>query len=519
MLTARARPTAAAIGDSYRRRYLSAAGTSLLLALAALFAAPTLLQGHRAHVGRDITFCVVSMVLVGTACIATLRSLVDRRGTVSPFHVGETWVVYFTITFGVTALGWLNLSKAVVPGDESLAFRAGLLERLIDRANIPAAILLSSLALLCWTIGFALRPFGPMIPFLRRMSRWSAPPGRWTIRFRSMPIVLYVIGIGARVLLLLADRYAYLGSASLALTSPSPTTQVLGLLGNFALYGLILAMIDHIFISRSLRSRLVFVALLAVELGFGLFGGNKGEFLLTAAAAAIVYSVRGGRITTKAVVGILLAVLVVFPFVASYRNFVRPSPTERRSPAEAFSSLPTILHNTLDEVASGKALGSTPKTVAWRLREIDNVAIVTQKTPAAIPYRPWEDLVVGPVTGMIPRAVWPSKPVLSTANDFEHQYYETPSVVISASAITWPGDLYRHGGIAPVVIGMLVLGAIARLVQTAFHPAGEPRKIIVFVALLFVILQPESDVTSSLLILVQTGIAALLVTRVAFRHG
>ena len=64
---------------------------------------------------------------------------------------------------------------------------------------------------------------------------------------------------------------------------------------------------------------------------------------------------------------------------------------------------------------------------------------------------------MGPVLGFIPRSVWPTKPVLAAGYEVLQEYYGMPASVHSSVAVTPYGDLYRRGGVAVVIAGMLVL--------------------------------------------------------------
>jgi hypothetical protein len=140
-----------------------------------------------------------------------------------------------------------------------------------------------------------------------------------------------------------------------------------------------------------------------------------------------------------------------------------------------------------------------------RIREIDSIAIITQLTPETIAYRsPWEFAVV-PALGLIPRAIWPEKPIFANGYEFSQEYYGTPRTTYTSTAITGLGDLYRHGGLWTVAVGMLLLGAGCRLFDLLIRPETDPRALCFSVCFLPVVVKSEIDI-SLLLIGIPGGI-------------
>ena len=97
-----------------------------------------------------------------------------------------------------------------------------------------------------------------------------------------------------------------------------------------------------------------------------------------------------------------------------------------------------------------------------------------QRTPGQIPYTDPVQLVTGPLSALIPRAVWPGKPILDTGYQFGQEYYLFPASVYNSSTITPIGDLYRHGGWIPVIIGMFLFGCGVRLLDDALDVRANP---------------------------------------------
>ena len=497
---------------------ISALASAWLLFLAFLLAVPVLSGIVGAASTTALLLSVASIVAAGVACtLATLSCHRDDTAS-APFRLGPIWVTYYVLTFGLLTLAWINLATLDrLRGPLTVnTFGAAALTQLISASSIPKATIFASLALVAWTGGYIVRPLGLSVRFARRITPKLTKEGVWRLRTQSFPIVVFCVGLAARALLFRADRYAYLGSASLALNAPSALTQPLTALSECAQFGLVLAILDHTLISHSIRSRITLILIFIVELAFGLLSGDKTNFLFTIVSVAIVYRLCVRRLPRRLVVAMVAGALFVIPFASAYRAYVRPSNGPRVTGLSAFKGAPRIIQATLSNFGSGSAFVNSGAELAARLREIDNVALILQKTPSTIPYRPWSELLYGPATGLIPRAAWPSKPVLSTGIEFSHDYYNVPTGTYTANAVTLPGDLLRHGGILPLVAGMFIIGGASRLVDSEFYPGRDPRRVLIYIALFGILLQPEADFISMTLTLVEAFVISVVLTRIAF---
>ncbi len=118
---------------------------------------------------------------------------------------------------------------------------------------------------------------------------------------------------------------------------------------------------------------------------------------------------------------------------------------------------------------------------------------------------------------MIPRLVWHNKPILASGYEFNQKYYGVPSTAYTSTAVTPLGDLYRHGGILIVVVGMVLLGAGCRLFDSLLRADVDPRALCFVVVFLPLIVKSEIDF-QSLLISIPSGIvAAAIAVRLIFR--
>jgi hypothetical protein len=163
---------------------------------------------------------------------------------------------------------------------------------------------------------------------------------------------------------------------------------------------------------------------------------------------------------------------------------------------------------------SGSLVASTDR---WS--RIGDVAIIVEKTPSTIAYISGSELISGPVLGFVPRSVWPGKPVLDAGYEVNKEYYEVPGSVHSSAAVTSYGDLYRHGGVWVVIVGMAILGMFVRTVDDREGAAiqADPRLMFLPMVLFTTLVKQEMDylgLTASLVSVISAAaLAARLVSR------
>jgi hypothetical protein len=217
-----------------------------------------------------------------------------------------------------------------------------------------------------------------------------------------------------------------------------------------------------------------------------------------------------GRLSLRVLlIGGLLFLWVVVPFNTAYRAAVRGQHSTL-SPAAAVAAAPAIASNTLRSGSPIAGLADSATMMLYRVREIDNTAIILQRTPMTIDYHSPLEFVTVPLIGLVPRAVWPGKPVLAGGYQFSQEYYGMPSTAYTSTAISTVGDLYRHGGWPVVGVGMLVLGMCCRLFDRLCRPETDVRAVCFLLAFLPMVVKSELDVASMLASVPAAGLAAVL---------
>lgn len=256
---------------------------------------------------------------------------------------------------------------------------------------------------------------------------------------------------------------------------------------------------------RTDGARFLALTVLVSQVGLSLFAGLKEPALTQVVALFAGYAViRPVRV--RWVVGVLAGfVLIVVPFVTIYRQEVTVG-AGRLTPTQAIA-----------QISFGSLAGDTVSTsdaaswdqLAVRLSRIGDVAIIVQKTPSMIPEGSPRELAEAPLLGVIPRTLWPGKPALVAGQVMAQQYYN--STKTTSAAVTPEGDLWRHGGGIPLVIGMGLFGFLVALVDNRRGNASRDPRLLFLPMLLFSsIVKEESDYVGLLAGLATTAIVSAL---------
>jgi threonine/homoserine/homoserine lactone efflux protein len=240
-------------------------------------------------------------------------------------------------------------------------------------------------------------------------------------------------------------------------------------------------------------ARVTLAVLFLAEIAFGAAAGGKQSFIITILAVAIPFSAARRRVHKGLLAfTVLTFLLIIIPFNQAYRSAARGA-SGTLSASQALDTAPGILGQTIRTGNVTGVFSSSAGFLLTRIREIDSPAIIMQRTPGEIGFLSPAQLVEAPVVTLVPRAVWPGKPILDTGYEFSQTYYELPATIYSSSAVTPVGDLYRHGGWIPVIVGMFLLGCGIRLLDDVLDVSGNPHSMFLFLLLFPSLVKQEDD--------------------------
>jgi hypothetical protein len=449
-----------------------------VIAAAILLSAAIGLSGQALAAAGQPTHAVVWGSLGFTAYAASLLCLVGGgQGKflgVSRWRFGPWTLLWYGTAFGLATLTWVQPQTGA------------LME--ISVSSVIRALWLVAVGMTLWVFGYLVGPgrlaqrFGNKVT--ARLSLRFAPE----VRSPLAPWILYAIGTAARITTVTTTGlFGYVGNVQSAVTTASSYHQLLGDLGLCAPLAVAAAALQ-VYRERVPGARVTLTVLVLAEIAFGAAAGGKQSFLITILAVAIPFTAARHRIhrgllafTALAFAG-LVFLLIVVPFNHSYRSNDR-SASGTLSVSQALGAAPGILRQTIGTGNAGGVLSSSATFLLARIGEIDSPAIIMQRTPAEIGFVSPIQLVTAPITTLVPRAVWPGKPILDSGYEFSQTYYEVPATTFTSSAITPVGDLYLHGGWIPVIVGMFLFGCGVRLLDDVMDVYSSPHCIFLFLLL------------------------------------
>lgn len=312
-------------------------------------------------------------------------------------------------------------------------------------------------------------------------------------------VLLYLVSAGAR-----AVRLAVLGVAfGQDLTSWGQlqwADQWIGYVEDLRYLALALFVVHVV---RHGTGRLWLLAALLAEIAFGATAGFFKP-LMWPLVVCVVAAAALDRIRTRHVAFVAagaIALMVFAPFVTAIReNRTGALGSGGTNPLSVFtaSSAPGSV---------GRAEGAYLKFFSRQAEVATAPGLVAALTPGLIPFEGIEQFLLLPAN-LIPRALWPDKPILSRGQWFSVTFRGLDETTTSSSAMTLFGESYLFFGWTGVVIGMLIAGAA--LAVLARH-LDRPGMAVVYLALVPTILDIEPELSSYFTTLVQRSIVFVLV--------
>lgn len=504
-------------GNRDQRRFSGASGVGdpwpvsgeqpwlVIAALTLMAVACVLLAGALDTSDRPTTAVVwggfaLAALIVGLLCLVG-GALFGDLG-LGRWKVGSLMLAWYALAYGVASVNWSQP-------------QAGIATQ-INVSSVLRALWLVAVGIIAWTAGYLLGPGRPAQRFAGRAAR--ALGGRFgdQVRGPTVPWILYAIGMAARLDNIASTGvFGYVGNLPSSFTTASSFGGVLGTVGECAPLAVAVAAM-RVFIERRRYAWITLVILFSAEVTYGALSGFKGTFITAVIAVAIPLGVSRRRLPkVPLILGALAFLLIVIPFNGTYRNIVRHG-SVTLTPDQAVSVAPEILLQTMTGNAGISALSDSVTYLMQRIREIDSVAVIVQRTPQQIGFRSPSQLIEGPAAGVIPRALWPGKPLNLTGYEFNQEYFGEPSSIYTSTAETFVGGLYLYGGWLPVLAGMFILGCAVRLLDDQFDARTNPHGILLVLLLFPLLVIGENDWSTVLSSIPATAFVWLLAIVITF---
>jgi hypothetical protein len=432
------------------------AGTQFLcvgLLLVSAAAGLTIMAMSAISVDDQIRWGAIALAVfcAGLLPLMSVAAGYDGLGLAS-WRIGSWSLVWGSLAFGLATISWLS------PGTEASS------SALILPGSILRALWMIAVALAMLTIGYCVGPYRLAAHHARRATERLSRGFTDQIRGPGVPWVLLGVGLIAQFgFSALTGRFGYVGNVQASVSTASGYGQYLGIAGECVSLAVVAAAI-RAYQTRTLWAWLTLLVLFVTAIVAGAVAGGKESFVVVILAAIIPYTVVRRRLPTGAIVAaVLFFLLIIIPFNQAYRLSARGPVT--LSTGQAVAGAPAIASQVAATDISTTVFGESVSFLTVRIRAIDSPAIIMQRTPSQIPYSNPADLLIAPVVDLIPRILWPGKPILAPGYQISQQYFDLPPTVYTSSDITPEGDLYRRGGWFPLIVGMFLLGTVIRVID------------------------------------------------------
>jgi hypothetical protein len=421
------------------------------LFLVAMAVVLVVLGSAAADVSGQIRLGAVALAVFCIGLLLLMSAIAGYDGLgLSTWRIGPWSLLWGSLAFGLATISWLGPQTG--PAGEILP------------GSILRALWMIAVAMAMFTAGYCVGPY--------RFAAAAARPvtavlnGRFTdeVRGPAVPWALFAAGLaGQLAYAVLTGHLGYVGAAAAAATSASGYSQYAALAGECVPLAVAAAAI-RAYRTRTFWSRVTLIILFAGAVVVGAISGGKTSYVVAIIAVIIPYTLSRRRLPAGLITAaIAVFLLIVIPFNLSYRSTARGAVT--LSTGQAVATAPAIVSRVLASDLSATALEQSADYLAVRIRTIDSPAIILQRTPSQIPYSSPALLLVSPVVDLIPRVLWPGKPVLAVGWQMSQEYFDLPSSIYTSSDITPEGDLYRHGGWFWLVVGMFAAGCGIRILD------------------------------------------------------
>jgi len=417
------------------------------------------------------------------------------------WRLGAWSLVWGALAFGLASISWIGTVNGA-PAE-------------ILPASVPRALWMIGVAMLMFTAGYCVGPW--------RISagRAQRAVGRLSLRFTdqvrgpAVPWLLLAAGLVAQFgYALLTGHLGYVGNVQASVSTASGYSQYLAVVADCVPLSVAAAAL-RAYQVRTPAAWLTLWILFAIAIAVGAVEGGKESFVDASLAVVIPHTIARRRIPVGAIAAaILFFLLIVIPFNQAYRASARGAVT--LTTGQAVAAAPAIAGQVLASDVSPAVLTQSAQYLAQRIRTIDSPAIIVQRTPGQIPYSSTAELLIAPFADLIPRILWPGKPILTPGYQVSQEYYELPANVYTSSDVTPEGDLYRHGGWVPLIAGMLVLGCVIRILDEVTDLRRSAHGALLILLLFPGIVEAGSDCASLLAGIPGMILLWLIVVRVSF---
>ena len=259
------------------------------------------------------------------------------------------------------------------------------------------------------------------------------------------------------------------------------------------------------------------VFLLVYESIFGFLLGQKGAVVMPLATTGAVYYYTKNRFPWKAFLAGIVLLYMAYVVIEPFRRSRYDDPDFQSGSIVAIAS---------NVISAGKsyerdsAIDIFKSQIAMRINSTLMAACsvkymdekgLNQDAPAFL----W-NLFLSPFHAVVPRFIWPTKPMESTGQWFNKEVLGAPEDAASSFAMTPIGYLYFAGEAYAICIGFFLIGILQRWAAFSFSGRGSGSEVIYF-CLLGTLVQLDNSVNAIFLYTARNLLLAIGVQYILFK--
>ncbi len=424
------------------------------------------------------------------------------RGEFDWFEPGTLMPLLYLVFFGFTGFRYLFYPEALHP----------LLQG--DTRWLTLALLYITLGVIAFWLGYYSR-IGVSMHQLAHRPALEYLRSQAIIR-SGVVATLYVVGLAARLLMLRLGLYGYLKDpgyyAGVSYAEPLLRVQ------DFCGYALVLAWLDWYSHPQDNRRRLFAVFFLLSEMLWGFFSGMKADLILPLLLVAMIHTYKRKRLPLKyAAVGVMLLILV-YPINGLYRQMFRSGQIEVSNPLDMISNTPALVDEVLLRFDDPNLyVESGYESTVTRASMLEYYALLVKYLDQTGAYWRGRTMWMLPALIVVPRALWPDKPVSNIGYWFAVNVYGQDPHIKSSVAITQAGDLYLQFGLPSLLVGMSLIGITFRFFYERYGRPCSNYSLFFYVLVLARLMRLDEDVTFLAAGMLRLCVILFVLSFVAFR--
>ena len=318
------------------------------------------------------------------------------------------------------------------------------------------------------------------------LSRWMRLG--WELRWTTVALCLGV-SVSARLVQISLGIFGYSSQIS-SLYAASTYSAYLSVGADLSRLALAAIALSYYGIGdRDPRTRTILVVVFLYELILGGFlTGFKGQVVAPFAIIGAAYYITARRVSYPMVAGALMALAIGYVVIEPFRRarFLDPN---------FESSNIAYIASTMMAQADSVDAGTAPNMLMDQyLPQLQGSTSMVLETAKAIQYadqvglsrnspRFLRDLLMSPAYAVVPRFMWPDKPLQNLGNWYANEVWGE-NTTTNARAMGPLGYLYFAGGGGVIFLGFLAIGILQRCADTMFGDFRVAGGMIVYLGLL-----------------------------------